>query len=189
LELIGHGAFANVYKGKSPGTVIKVMETNNASDPYIKFINIAHHNQHNLFFPRIYSAKIVEQQIPTTSYNSESVFVFIVQMEKLVPLTHSRLKEVTPYLMSQIGIRDHSDGAGLSLDFALDRLFSSRALRREMEKSATNNDFKQALRALDGLFNSSHVDVKTANIMVRLTSKGPQLVLTDPVAPSYFIEM
>lgn len=226
---LGEGLFAEVYEGRKTNTVIKVADLNSPSDAYINFIRDALQNQNNPFFPRIYNAKLYDQDAadpqdagkrPKSGRVPPGLrgYTLIVEMEKLLPLNHPKIIHALPHTIENIlasaGIEiDEFVHRFMNLDIeaemADDNLTADQIedqIHQRMTNAAVkaffqlsdwltdpediqkfieyteNEQLKQALKALARLFEKHQVDLNVDNMMFRLTSTGPQLVITDPVA-------
>lgn len=201
-EPIGEGYFAKVYPGRKTNTVIKVANAQNPDDAYINFIREAMDHQDNPFFPRVYNAKIYktdpDQNLERYKNLTKYEFVFVVETERLIPLTSEKIYDSIPHILEQLGIkadelisdtgqadkrRDY-DQDSEERHFILSTKLNAAFEEIEQLKHMTDNQqFIEALNAVERLHQKGHnVDMHAANAMVRLTSTGPQLVLTDPVA-------
>lgn len=178
---IGRGAFAEVYKGKHPNTVIKVARIGigGMESAYLDFVRTAMKHQDNPFFPRIYNAKLY---ITPRSRDPDKPNIFVVEMEKLFPLTHDMIIESGVSLLNQMGIKTTERISSDRLSHKLEQTFVSSNKRQKLMNTSTNSLFVQALEAMEPLFQKHLVDTQAANWMVRLTGQGPHIVITDPVA-------
>ncbi len=178
LARAGQGLMSNVFRHpKKSNSVIKIARLNREpeySGTY-QFVELAFKNQDNPFFPRIYNAKLY-------TYSNETELV--IEMEKLVKLT-SKMYDVDHVIqifrnlgiplvkvVAEKGYRPLRDLHDTLVDIGIDKLASI----------TTNDQFAEALRLVKPLFAFGGVDLHDGNWMIRPTSSGPQLVLTDPIS-------
>ncbi len=195
----GYGSRAIVgSQTKDPHTVVKI--GNNSDRGYRNFVEMIAQNdraQSNPFFPRIYSAKHIEDP------NSGREFTASYRMEKLQPfsiLDSDQIKQMGDQLFKVWSSED---------DETIDKTPEERSSFREMirndpdwKRETLIKDFtrtlsnairfsstniadpllKQALMLIrTAVPRYGGVDIHSGNIMIRPTPHGPQLVITDPL--------
>jgi hypothetical protein len=202
-DLAGTGVQARVHHtGHGVVTKMAVLDDlkDPTEDPSVKFIELILDHQDNPFFPNIYHAKIYKDKSRKADHN-----LLIVQMEKLIPLNNKKIVDVIPHIMKQIGIDtsnlpkhyEHQNGYRLDdlskEEQEIERLASSfyQMIKHPMKMYALmgttkNPQFKEAIDLLLPYFQRYGNDLHIGNWMVRLTGHGPQLVITDPFAPTVF---
>ena len=179
FQLIGSGVGSGlqnsqVYLDKQdPNRVLKVVSIRDLSDPYLAYIRMVESHQNNPFFPRINWYKVYQQ--PDNSY---LLYVF---MEKLVPLSKFD-PEVIKGVLSSIGIEYTGN---LRIDFSLRQIMKNPKYRKNLKQSTQYPKFQEALRLLEPMFRKFGNDMHIENLMARLTSIGPQIVITDPLYPDF----
>ena len=156
-----------------PNRVLKVVYIRNLADPYLRYIRMVEAHQNNPFFPRIYGYNVYER--PNESY---LLYVF---MEKLMPL-HEFDPEVIVGVLDSIGIKH---GPKLKRNVTLRELMRGSGYRQELQTTTQYPKFKEALRLLEPMFRKFGNDMHIENLMARLTSIGPQIVITDPLFPDF----
>lgn len=196
------GAEGSAYHD-GPGTVTKIAKIKSLESPYLTFLrDVVLKHQDNLFFPKIYHAKLYK-----TPQQMDHDYGLILQMEKLASFESDKLKETMPHLFDQLGIRDrhqlvqHIEGEnrggskrfkGLwqndpiqALANSIHLALESPTIARILMKETTNPQFSEALKATVPYTHSKKFggDLHGGNLMVRLTGHGPQLVIIDPFSP------
>lgn len=177
FEPIGSGVGSGlqdsrIYLDKQhPSRVVKVVDIMDTSDSYLVYIRMVEAHQNNPFFPRIYGYKV---------YDRDTHYKLVVFMEKLVPL--NKLDEdVAAQILSSIGIEYVGS---FTYDHSLAKIMKDPKYREQLKQSTRYPKFKEALRLLEPLFKKYIGDLHIENLMVRLTSVGPQIVITDPLFPA-----
>ena len=195
---IGKGRQAKVFEfPNKPGTVIKHVSVKEdfKTDVHANFINLAIKHQDNPFFPKIYNAKIYTNKGKFGAEHAPGEKTLVVQMEKLHPMNKSNISDSAQHLLYSIGI-DNSKPRGpeteedpnpinnvqrsMDIDAVLRRAFEDSTKRMEIAENTKNPHLAKAIYALEPLFQSYDNDILIQNLMLRLTSTGPQLVFTDP---------
>lgn len=186
---LGTGADAEVYQHpKKSNTVVKFAFVRNPKhDGFVDYVKMIEQHKDNIFFPRIYTAKLYDHSNP--KYEDED-YNLVVTMEKLIPLNHPKVAHMRDELLKSIGIseKDLADMRDLfgtreadsHETLRLKAKFSSPRWRRRLMAVSTNDEFKRALQLLEPLMSKYATDLHLNNFMVRLTGTGPQLVITDP---------
>lgn len=178
VHSIGSGAFSKVHKSRSdPHMVNKVGRGINQEDPayssdvdgYWTFVNFVHKNElykHNPHFPRIYKVNYSTYQ---------------AQMEKLFSFYDLDEKILTAYHDMVLG---ESDSNELISD--RDTLLITELARAISTGQSSHIKLKSLLKAAQYLHQllveneNLGLDLHRANVMYRRTSKGIDLVFTDP---------
>lgn len=211
LKFLGAGIQAMAFEhNKHPNTVIKVIHLGH-DDIVVQFIKLCLAHQKNPFFPRIYKAKMYNvsakgQRVDVLKFEKmikdlypdedieylkptvEADKIMMVVMEKLHPLLGDISFEAVASSLQRLGILD-SDKDVMNMYPKDTVMLIRRALmnmntdrfRAELIQKTKNNKFKEALQLLDPIFNQGAADIHSGNLMVRYTSTGPQIVLSDPV--------
>jgi len=191
-DLAGEGVQARVYK-TGIGTVTKVAVIDRDAglhDSAVKFLELILKHQDNPFFPRIYHAKIYEDKTGERKHN-----ILVVQMEKLVPLKSPKIRDSVVEMMRRLGIHEppsrHDKETFIdSIDYNLAQ-FNVGVWRdddkfKDILRRTTNPKFKEAFELMHDGFELFGTDLHSGNMMVRLTSSGPQLVVIDPFGATTF---
>lgn len=170
---------------KHPNQVLKVVPIHDKEDPYLQYVRMIQQHQTNPFFPKIYGIRLYD--IPGGTHGSDELgndyyapdhILLHVWMERLHPVTELDPEHVYQ-LLSDVGV----DYRGrLKDDLSLRSLFSQ-TFRQYPKKYTQHPKFKEALRLLEPMIRKFGQDMHIENIMVRLTSVGPQLVIVDPLWP------
>lgn len=218
-KAIGQGADATVYH-TGQGVVTRTAAISTLDDPYLTFLKkVAIPNQNNPFFARIYNAKLYENADwkPSDDYDdyyndAESrrgiyndpdegkKYGLVVQMEKLVPMQHEKLKDVLPHVFRQMGvteqlfkdtmaavpddIKKYPKGQVSSQMITLfAKAIVNEDILRMLASKAENPQFVKAVKALQ-IGVKFGLDLHHNNAMFRLTPHGPQLVIIDPYNPA-----
>ena len=190
-HFIGDGAQTSVYSHpKTPNSVIKIGKVENVhKDGPLQFISIALKHQDNPFFPRIYKAKLyVHHEYGGTLY---------VEMERLHPVKDANLQHNMVGIFKNILgvdekaliniVKQHPAYAGrkVSEDVPIEALITRSMLSssqlKELARISKNEQFTEAINSIAGVKGASAMlDLHPGNMMFRLTSVGPQLVIVDP---------
>lgn len=154
--------------------------TNLDQDAYFQYIKyITPYMDSNHCFPKVYVTKIKEY---SNGYKKPSY-----QMEKLITLNEAEdifgAGKLSDFFFKRyFNAGDHSD-------LAIDHMGSyiaviKRAIYGAFDTDDWDNDLAQAVKLIQQFladFKDFTLDLHRGNLMVRMTSTGPQLVLTDPV--------
>lgn len=160
------------------------------ADPVIRFVEICMDNLDNPFLPKIYTAKLY-------SMDNDVRQSMIITMEELFPVagTKSKLTDMTLPILKQLRIYpdqwdeehplynlfDINDRSiGMIFDVVME-MFIDTKLRDWLKQNTPNRQLAKAIKLLDPLFDAHYPDMHQHNVMFRLTSVGPQLVLMDPI--------
>jgi len=177
-DLVGHGVQGKVYS-TGTGVVTKSAVITGPGDPTVKFLKTVIKHQDNPFFPKIYHAKIYKNK---NSTSEDDYLYLVVQMEKLLPLTNPKIKETAIELLSRLGF--NGEDAFDQLDALL---YGPPKALQDFLKKSRNPKFKEAMSIILPGLRQFDSDLHSGNLMVRLTSAGPHLVITDPFIPGAYI--
>ena len=206
---LGGGMEAEVFDHPTrPGSVIKIIKSDKPipgvpirPNAQMETIELFMQHQKNPFIPRIYQAKHV-----SVKGGGEWMYV---EMEKLYPFTKKNIRHMIPSTLKQIGVdqqnidgliklgvnkeetpempgewsikawsKDHEIWA-IIID-AFQEIFNDPMKLVQLSNNAKNKQFKDAVQILLNLIHKYNLDLHPGNLMYRLTSIGPQLVLLDP---------
>ncbi len=169
MKSAGGGLQASVHKTKS-NTVVKkayIPNANPEDDAYVKYVKLISEHQGNPFFPRIYSAKMYQED-PVEGAELGKVYL-VVHMERLQELTGKKITDTAQELIRSLGINGLTDNS-----------FDNTASRFSIAEETTNPQLRDAIFLMEPLFREFGSDLHVGNFMLRLTSTGPQLVFADP---------
>lgn len=164
---IGGGVTAQVFGSEKPNTIRKISYHASPNDAYIQYIKIILQHQDNPFFPRIYNAKL---------YKKSGLYALFMEMEKLISLKDPKMIDTAYHIFRQLG-----------LDYMSYRPWDweNSNFIEGLKQKSNNPHFIEAVNILEPLFKKFISDLHKNNMMVRLTSSGPQLVITDPFEPEF----
>jgi len=184
-DIVGQGVQSRVQQ-TGLGVVTKtalISPDSGMHDSAIKFLNLILDRQDNPFFPKIYHARLYRD-----SQGKMKHMILLVQMEKLVPLTSGRIKDVAVHLFQQLGFgkwETDIDELALEIEHLMDR---SPEYVEEFLNKSKNPKFKEAVETIMPYIKErGFADLHSGNWMVRLTNHGPQLVIVDPFPPDTFM--
>jgi hypothetical protein len=186
------GQQATAYQHiNKPNTVVKTIKIRQGfKDPVIEFVEICFKHSNNPFLPRFYTAKLYETN------DSQSQNVLIVTMEKLQAIRkaggskiHDAVYEIFKQLRIFPNVQDeehpmiqYSDLEDQNLiNDVIFNMFAESEMRDWLINNTPNPQLAEALQLLNPILELYYSDLHIDNIMFRLTSVGPQLVLMDPV--------
>lgn len=188
LKRIGAGVQAIVYQHKSvqrQNSVIKVVHLfRGLEDPYIKFVEQLIKNEGNPYLPKIYSVRIYECE---NHYDErKNTLTAVIEMERLYSL---RDMVMDKNLISERQLIDLFRRGGFDVDEWADihlKIYTGLSSDNKIRNLAYETSDEQLSKALNIIADivqktRSATDFHTGNWMIRLTSTGPQLVITDPV--------
>ena len=185
--ILGDGVDAIVFHSSRPqnaGTVTKWIETQPYDAKDSTYIQYLIKNQNNPYVPKVYS--ISQYTTPEGFYN------FSIQMEKLYCTVDQYIeKNSNDYnLMRLIVVQFFTDS---DTDYIMNSYFKTPRIIQDLMKKVLQghtlkyNVIPQLLsilntirNALSGPQRKATLDLHLGNVMIRLTSVGPQLVITDP---------
>lgn len=191
VDYMGGGAFADVFQHRNrPGTVMKVgvIGANN-KDGYVLYLNHIFRNQRmqsNPYLPRVYDIKTYQVRPTRLEY--------VVEIEKL-----EGLQDVDAEEIRNMGERLFNDYEGqkerlrslyptlFTGDVEERDMFASivaRAMKQQISLSVVQDKkFREAIAIVGNIAKKEGhiVDMHSGNMMIRRTSVGPQLVITDPL--------
>ncbi len=181
-DLAGEGVQATV-RHTGQGIVTKSAGITGPTDPAVEFLKIILDNQDNPFFPKIYHARMYRSN---TAKDDDHQFL-VVQMEKLTPLTSSKIQDAALSLFNQLGFRgDHVDDVARDIDRLASGSMSTSEVDNFLNKTK-NPNFKKAVNLILPHMRKHGSDFHGGNWMIRLTGSGPQLVIIDPFPPAVYI--
>lgn len=205
--LLGAGiqGFASKFLAR-PNTVVKIALMGE-SDAYEEFIRVAKAHQDNPFFPRIIAVK--KYRIDSLSHSEyvelmgkldvsevfmderildSMTWMMILVMEELASAEQPQLEDAIVHNLTQLygeeAMNIIYDSLGRTDDMEVDALLSilnHTFIRKIVVKNTPNPQFRNALRLIHPLLVKNMADIRSANVMIRLTGQGPQLVFIDPV--------
>lgn len=182
---IGAGIMdSEVYVDKQhPNRILKSVHIRNLDDPYYRYIRMIEQHQNNPFFPRIYGFKVVDHDDTEQhgEYAAGPHHILYVFMEKLHPITVLEPDHIKQLLIN-LGINYIGKLTG---DYSLRNLMKSDQYRTHVKKTSVQPKFVEAMRLLEPMIKKFGQDLHIDNLMVRLTGVGPQIVITDPLYPSF----
>lgn len=177
-EELGSGQTARAFRSNVPGAVEKLMYLKGMDDPALQFIREIQKHSDNPYFPRVYDINI---QRTGKADGGVPVLRVQVQMEKLIPLKDPKIIRAVSDKLQHIGVLPQ----GEELD---ERTFLKAFFRDRMDdiiNTSADPKLAEALQVLKPLFKEFGLDLHHKNLMVRLTGVGPQIVLADPIVPTY----
>ena len=194
---LGKGGVQGAAWDHGPGTVIKQAYITGPHDPYLQFIKIIEQHQDNPFFPKIYSSNMVEAEVE----GKDPEDILVLKMEKLHPITHPKLRSSAKRIYQSLGfeltpqdertiaaIKDRDPNITIKiLNNKMKGLFKGQRPKEGFD--TLNPQFVEALRILGPLVRKLGSDMHEGNMMFRLTSVGPQLVILDPVLPKFEVKL
>lgn len=188
VKVLGAGVYGSAIQPANSHEAMKISRgtSNLERDAYFQYVSALARNPDvmmtNPYFPRIYKIKTFANS------NTESArrkYFFFVQMEKLQPLSSCSREELgyffnkyaseklTDDTVQTVSMEDLLDGVGALFHHMFD---GSAGVQDKLLRQA-----KQFITNLKvGI-----MDMHSGNIMVRRTSVGPQLVITDPLVNSW----
>jgi hypothetical protein len=154
-----------IERTKKTNMVTKVFGINSEYDGFLSFVRLAQRRR-NIHFPRFENLRIYDKPFISSDVTFKKTAA--VDMEKLVPLDNEKVKDAVEAKLKSYGVllKDDKLGRGFSLD----------RINADAIKDA---HFKHAVQLVREL--SNFTDMGLRNIMVRVTSIGPQIVLMDPI--------
>jgi hypothetical protein len=191
LGFLGRGAFAAVFSHKNrPASAFKV-GIGDGEDTYLSYIAKVSQNERwksNPYLPRVHSQKNYKDPGGGASY--------VVEMEKLVPFMSIEPEEVEAIIDRAFHNLPPGKYADLPRQYDVVEEITSAA--QGNTTSIRNIKDKQLLQAIAMISNigskryrgneygkrssgAMHLDIHTSNVMIRRTSVGAQLVITDPL--------
>jgi hypothetical protein len=192
--LQGRGFFSKVYTDQDdPHMVIKQSKFSDqldTSDGYYKYIEATIKNGMNgvnPYVPRVYKINAIDTGMQlmkgVNSYNHE------VQIEKLNVVYDLDIKDIE-FILSKIFPEDlvssllSKESPNEIFESVSDILFKILKGTYTIKKTLSK-DLNQVLELIKKLYDDkiiTEIDLKPANLMIRRSPYGPQLVITDPAA-------
>lgn len=180
---LGSGVQASAFSfPKQTNTIVKystIWTDTPEHESAVKVVSLILKHQDNPFFPRIHKAKIVSFYDPR---RKDTKFMLVVQMERLHSMKGDKIKHIIPQLFANIGLDLEKHNLTVA---KLGTIFSNPRFIKGLVQRSNNPQFKEAMQTLQPLINRHDSDMHQDNWMVRLTGSGPQLVIIDPIAPSF----
>ncbi|MGZ8924370.1 MAG: hypothetical protein ACXW2E_00670 [Nitrososphaeraceae archaeon] len=186
FRLVGHGVGSGIGASevyidlKHPNRALKVVRIESLADSYYRYLRLIEKHSNNPFFPKVYGIKVYADE----DWGGDN-YVLYVFMEQLTPL-HKFSKEQVYFLLSSIGISYIGD---TRKDWSLRNVFKEPNNRKRLQDTTNFKQFQQAIRLLNPLFDRFGSDLHVENFMVRKDGDKVQLVITDPLFPSSYINV
>lgn len=198
LQAIGSpGSQASAFQHTNKlNTIVKVVNLHfgGMNDPIIRVVKLFLEHSDNPFFPKIYTAKIYRDELDKHLY-------MIITMERLRPISASnehlfeasiqqlyRLRVLPskydfkhPLHSQHMNFVEETEDEIEAAYITMFEMFSDVRNRYWLAQNTPDNNLKEAIKLLNPIFKDNRSDLHEDNVMVRLTSVGPQLVLMDPV--------
>lgn len=197
---LGKGREAKAFEHPThPGSVLKYVtikrEPNESAQ--VVFTQMAIEHKDNPFFPKIYKAKVIPMEDP-----EHGRYQMIVEMEKLQPLTGNKIRHMIPHILKQVGLEEKDvkkliksgvtnpnadmsnwleDPKGQKAAIAFADIVNDWETLERMAQYSKNPQFAEAIQAIQDWNMDFNLDLHHDNLMFRLTSVGPQLVILDPL--------
>lgn len=190
VDKLGGGAFADVYQHKNrPGMVMKVGVIGHGRDGYYAFLNHIFRNQRmqsNPYLPRVYNIKTYQVKPNRVEY--------VIELERLDTLMSTDAEGI-----QNMGHRLFKDYDSLKaaylgglpkeyVDEVEERDAFTALISHVMKKQLSithvqDKKFREACAIVGNIAKKTGhiVDMHSGNAMIRRTSVGPQLVITDPL--------
>lgn len=149
-------------------------------DGYYEYVRwIQPYIESNIFLPRVYQIKV------TTDSNGKQIPKY--KIEKLRPYTDFSIESILGLANSLFPHfeRDVRPGSLADISFVWKKMIKEIDNMINGRDFTTDNDqLVQAIRIIQRIIDSGpyHNDMHSGNAMVRGTSTGPQLVITDPIS-------
>ena len=194
LGYLGRGAFAQVYSHKNrPASAFKV-GIGDGDNTYLKYIERASQNERwksNPYLPRVHSQKNYKDPGGGASY--------VVEIEKLEPFMDLEQEEVEAIIDRAFHSLPKDKYSDLPRQYdVVEALQRAAAGYSDAIKNIKDKKLLQALAIIGNIGKSlysvgkktgpyarenarMHLDIHTSNVMIRRTSVGAQLVITDPL--------
>jgi len=159
-------------RSKKINMVTKLFGFNDQHDGYLRFLQLAIQHQDNPYIPRVSNLRLYDKQYASNYMDDRYEQVGAVDIEKLLPLSNRRIATAVAAKLAMLGVTRkasiNEDGLWYNYTQAL-----------KVGEITRDEQFEEAIKLIDSLGGQS--DLHMGNIMVRLTSTGPQLVLVDPI--------
>lgn len=179
-KYVGSGVQGYVHKTDDPMQMDRVTRTadrDEAGTMYLKFIHEHPQLANNPFFPKVLDATQPDSDVP--SYH----------VEKLYPIDAPAIsKEYKDALMKKYFVMSDVSDSNDPVEYAKDIAHEISSAVSYGERNVRDPMLKQAIiliRRIKAIFAKTGmnpiVDIHSGNIMWRMTNKGPQLVITDPL--------
>lgn len=184
IKHLGSGAEAAVIKSSNENGVYKVIGTYQqlGQSGHLQYLLATKkYANSNPYFPRILGANAINR----ISGTDPDVHGYIVKTERLYNLSTMSTDALTAMLQKIYGTNfvSHFD------DMVQFARYIKSGINGALASQVIDPEFKQAAKLIIAVatkINSQHaindlIDLHAANMMVRLTHVGPQLVLSDPI--------
>lgn len=158
---------------KKTNMVTKVFGFDGDHDGYLQFLRMAMQHQDNPYLPRVSNLRLYDKEFDSQYAGDKYSRTGAVDMEKLIPLNNPRIKEVVEHKLQALGIPDISSIDERDIMWWYKKGLSTRTI-------TPDEQFEEAMKLIHAV-NGPETDLHAGNIMVRVTSTGPQLVLVDPI--------
>lgn len=200
---IGRGSQSKVYKHPSElNTVIKIVDVNKVHnlDEYESMISLFI-NDRNPFFPIIYEVyeirdedklvivmeKLHRLNIKKMSITHKQYFLNVLGISRdqiIADYVEESLPNASPEQKEEFEeeLKHITKGSHLNkiIDFFINQLFEGNVWLENVKHYSDNPEFVKAAHKINKFKGS--LDLKSDNLMFRLTGVGPQLVFSDPVS-------
>jgi len=179
VEILGQGVEAVVYKTKDSPNVIKALGTHlkDVNEiPFVKYILMSlKYSNENPYFPKVYDIKKYE-----TSSGTSFPIIYTFKMEPLVHL--DKLSDKEMLVLWNKTFTEHRDIPPSTKSFSkrLETAYYASNYGKDVVKEENLSKVLKLISKARHITNSQ-TDIHDQNIMVRRTSQGPQLVITDPL--------
>lgn len=195
VSVIGSGAYASAIEhDHHPSEVIKISNkiADLDNDGYFKFVSAITKNnrlQNNPYLPKIYKIKIYTTE---PSIKENTGYFYVIHMEKLFSLHDLGNKEIEMltdkmfFTVSSKIDKEHGDSSSKRAIFVqtIDDAIKNISNHNAGTVNIKDPLLKQAILIIKKILKNRNFgnDIHGRNIMIRRTSVGPQLVITDPLS-------
>lgn len=159
---------------KKMNMVTKVFGFNDDTDGYMQFLRTVVQHQDNVYMPRISNLRVYDKEFVSNYMGDTYQRTGVVDIEKLVPITNPKVRDAVVAKLMQLGVESIRELDNESILYQYHIAVKS-------GKIQPDEQFEQAIEILASIMDLANADLHVRNIMARLTSAGPQLVLSDPV--------
>lgn len=173
---IGQGAQGMALaRPKKINVITKIFGFDSENDPYLKFIQaLVNTDTSNPYMPRVEKLRVFNKPFISNHAGEEYNNSAAVDIERLLHLTNPKVREAAKHQLQRLGVRSFS---------SLDASDMWKQYQAGVGSGTIDSDpqFEEAVRFIRRVTDELGLDLHSRNIMVRMTSTGPQLVLVDPV--------
>jgi hypothetical protein len=189
VKVLGSGAYSTaIERDNAPGEITKVSKPirDLKEDGYFRYLTTILREQRlqgNPYLPKIYKVKIYRDK--------DGLFFYILNMEKLYNIrsaSEEELEAMVDKAFNEVPVEeDNYTSKKEALLLSLSN-YIEQCIRKDDVKNIKDDDLHDAMVFISEAQRSGrtrgsrHLDIHDGNIMMRRTSVGPQLVLTDPLA-------